>query len=249
VTVSLRNQVSAAICAALRPLPDVLAGWEGGSAAFGTLDAYSDLDLNFLVTDEISTDRLHAVAANAMATVSPIGMTHDAPPGRYYKLRDGGEFFLVDLCFYRVGAPDHHLDADRHGQIRPLFDKSDWLQPPRTIQADVSLKRVERYDQLKAWFPASQSFVRKAILRGQHAEALAAFWGYSVRPLAELLRMRYCPLRWDFGMRYLDRDLPAAIYSQFTDLLFVRDLSDLETKLEAAASWGSALLKDLDQSS
>jgi hypothetical protein len=92
----------------------------------------------------------------------------------------------------------------------------------------------------------SQSFVRKAILRGQHAEALTCFWSCTVKPLAELLRMRYCPARWDFGMRYLDRDLPAAVGDQLRDLVFVRDLEDLAVKLARAETWGMALLQELN---
>jgi hypothetical protein len=91
----------------------------------------------------------------------------------------------------------------------------------------------------------SQSFVRKAILRGQHVEAVTAFWAYTMKPLAELLRMRYCAERWDFGMRYLDRDLPPAVYRQVRDLAFIQDLEDLKEKLATASAWGATLLREL----
>ena len=68
-----------------------------------------------------------------------------------------------------------------------------------------------------------------------------------MKPLVELLRMRYCPVRWDFGMRYLDRDLPPGVYDQVRALVFIRDLDDLEAKLVSATSWGNALLRDLDR--
>ena len=71
----------------------------------------------------------------------------------------------------------------------------------------------------------------------------------TIRPLAELLRMRSCPLRWDFGMRYLDRDLPPALYSRVRDLAFVQDIEDLESKLSTATAWGAALLRELDAES
>jgi hypothetical protein len=59
--------------------------------------------------------------------------------------------------------------------------------------------------------------------------------------------MRFCPVRWDFGgMRYLDRDLPSDVYAEFSALVFVRDLPELETKLEAAGAWGTRLLRELD---
>ena len=54
--------------------------------------------------------------------------------------------------------------------------------------------------------------------------------------------------RWDFGMRYLERDLPPVIYRRFCELMFVQDLKDLETKLETSGGWGAALLKELGPS-
>jgi hypothetical protein len=58
--------------------------------------------------------------------------------------------------------------------------------------------------------------------------------------------MRYCPVRWDFGVRYLDRDLPPAVYDQIRDLALVSDLRDLEVKLARATVWGAALLRELE---
>jgi hypothetical protein len=91
----------------------------------------------------------------------------------------------------------------------------------------------------------SQVFVRKAILRGQHVEAVNAYWVCTLKPLADLLRMRYCPARWDFGVRYLDRDLPADVYAQVQALALTTDLGDLERKRTQAATWAIALLEEL----
>jgi hypothetical protein len=241
----LRDRITTAICDALEPLPTVLAAWEGGSAAFGAVDSYSDIDLNVLVDDDVSFDLLYAAAEVSLGAVSPITVSHSVPPGRYYKLRDGGEFLLVDLCFFRAGAADHALEVERHGQVRPLFDKGDWLHPRPVDEDALAAKRDKRLRELQTWFIVSQSFVRKAVLRGQDVEALACFWGYTLKPLAELLRMRYCPVRWDFGMRYLDRDLPPDAYTQLRDLVFVRDLGGIEKQLPKASAWGAALLREL----
>ena len=243
---SFRERISTAVCEALKPLPSVLAGWEGGSAAFGVLDEYSDIDLTFLVDDEISFEELYAVAEKRLQAVSAMTAKHHVGLGRYYKLRDSGEFFLVDLCFLRAGASDHFLEVERHGRILPLFDKGEWLRARALDARALANKRDLRLRELQTWFLISQSFVRKAILRGREVEAVAAFWSYTLKPLAELLRMRYCPDRWDFGLRYLDRDLPPTVYARFRELTFVRDLQDLDGKLMAAVSWGTELLRDVE---
>jgi hypothetical protein len=245
---SLREQISGVVCGALEPLPDVLAGWEGGSAAFGAVDSYSDIDLFFLVNDNASLDELYATVASSLRELSPITGCHDGAAGRYYQLEAAGEYLMVDLCVVRVSAPDRYLDVERHGQVRPLFDKGEWLRPRSADLATVANKREERRRELQEWFVASQNFVNKAIRRGHQAEALAAYWGATLKPLAELLRMRHSPARWDFGMRYMERDLPPATYQKFCDLMFVRDLMDLEAKRVAAGAWGAELLRELEPS-
>jgi hypothetical protein len=63
----------------------------------------------------------------------------------------------------------------------PLFDKEQWLRPRSVDEGALAIKRGARYRQLQSWFPMSQVFVRKAILRGQHVEAVNAFWAASTR--------------------------------------------------------------------
>jgi hypothetical protein len=198
------------------------------------------------VADDASFDDLYACAERAIEAVSPIAASHAPLKGRYYKLKDGGEFLLVDLIFFRAGDPGHELEIERHGERVPLFDKGNWLQPKPLDEESLAMRRNRRYRELQTWFPMSQVFVRKAILRGQQFEAVSAFWAYTLKPLADLLRMRYCPARWDFGVRYLDRDLPPAVYEQVRDLALVRDLRDLEVKLARATAWGAALLRELE---
>jgi hypothetical protein len=242
---SLRDQITGAVCRALEPFSDVVAGWEGGSAAFGLIDNYSDIDLFFLVNDNASHEPLYAAVEDALRGVSPVVASHYVAPGRYYQLEAAGEYLLVDLCLLRVSDPDHHLDIERHGHVRPLFDKGDWLRARSGARVEVESKRVHWCRELEAWFVLSQGFARKAIWRGRQAEALAVYWAATLKPLADLLRIRYCPARWDFGMRYMDRDLPPAVYCRFCELMFVQDLKDLELKLETAGAWGTALLKEL----
>ncbi len=243
---SLRDRIISALCQTLQQRTDVLAGWEGGSVAFDAADEYSDMDLTFLVEDTESFEPLYTAAERAIAAVSPITVSYWEPPGRYYKLKDGGDFLLVDLCFLQKGSPDYCIDEERHGRVRTLFDKGEWLRSRPLDEAAVSFARAKRCHELQAWFTLSQNFVRKAMYRGREAEALSAFWGYTLKPLVQLLRMRHCPARWDFGMRYLERDLPQPVYQELRDLMYVRAPADLGAHLAKATAWGEQLLQELD---
>ncbi len=241
----LRDRITEAVSDALQRLPHVRAGWEGGSVAFNLVDEYSDIDLNFLLDEATADDPFYVAVESALETVSPVVATHSAPPGRYFKLAEGGDFLLVDVCVYRPGNFKDCLDRERHGEIRPLFDKGQWLGVDDSARVAQAASRAKRLAELEVWFSVSQNFVRKAILRGQEVEALAAFWGYSLKPLVELLRMRHSPARWDFGMRYLDRDLPGPVYDELREIMFVRESGDLAQHLSKAIAWGERLLREL----
>ena len=45
--------------------------------------------------------------------------------------------------------------------------------------------------------------------RGDLAEATWFHMRFTIEPLVRLLRIRHCPARHDFGLRYLRTDLPA----------------------------------------
>jgi len=152
-----------------RSLRDRIAG--GGSAAFGALDRYSDIDLTFLVDDEVPFEQLYAPLENALNAVSPITVSQPVTLGRYYKVKDGGEFLFIDIVFLRAGEPDHYLDVERHGHVIPLFDKGDWLRPRPLDEKALGARRDKRFRELQNWFPASQSFVRKVILRGSRSSS------------------------------------------------------------------------------
>ena len=93
----LRLRITDAVINALQLLPYVLAGWESGSVAFDRVDEFSDIDLNFLLDDAFPADAVYAVVESLLETVSPVAASHAEPPGRYFKLTEGGDFLLVDV--------------------------------------------------------------------------------------------------------------------------------------------------------
>lgn len=245
-----RSRIIDAVHGAMEAHAGVFAGWEGGSAAFGALDRYSDIDLMFLVDPAVPPPDLFEAAEGAMESLSRILGCYHEPPGvwegithRIYRLEATDEYLLIDLALLRADATDHFLEVERHGHGVPLFDKGDWLRPRPVDPEALAAKAARRRQELTTWFPMSQNFVVKAIRRGHAVEAAARYMAFTLRPLVDLLRMRHCPLRWDFGLRYLDRDLPPDVHDRIRALVFPQDVADLEAKHAEAAAWALALLK------
>src|SRR5262245_11784274 len=98
-----------------------------------------------------------------MAKLSAITAKSAVPPGTYYKLHDGGEFFFVDLCVVSKAIGREFLVVERHGHAVPLFDKAHWLRPTAIDLNALASRRAKRLRELRDWFVLSQSFVRKTL--------------------------------------------------------------------------------------
>lgn len=229
--------------AALAPLPEALAAWEGGSAAFGADDAMSDVDLAVIARAD-GIEAVFAAAEAALERLAPIALRYHVPEPtwhgfsqRFYLLRGASPFHLIDLSVQREDASDHFLAPERHGQAKVWFDRGAHTQAPAPDEAGRDARLRARVPVLASWFELTQPIVEKEALRGRPLDALNFYQGLTLRPLVELLRIVHCPWRHDFGLRYLQRDLPAEVHARLEPLAFVRDLEDLKAKHRQASAW------------
>ncbi len=98
---------------------------------------------------------------------------------------------------------------ERHGTPLVLFDRVGILAPVPLDRVALQARIDSAWRSCATRFPLFQTLVTRAVRRGFVAEAAVAYQDHTYRPLIELLRIRHCPERFDFGARYLDRDLPA----------------------------------------
>jgi len=216
---------------------DVLACWEGGSAAFGAVDELSDIDLQAVVSD----DRVGAVSdALECFLASQIGIdaTYHVPQPSwhghtqaFYLFKDTSPFHMLDFVLIKESVREpRFLEPERHGKARMLFDKGgfvdisnlDWNAHNATLQ--LRKKIVVDSFRVMHWL------VDKEIERKRSVDAIHFHINLVMPKLIELLRIQHCPERHDFGFRYLARDLPPQIYAQVEPLFYVVDLSDLSQK-------------------
>jgi predicted nucleotidyltransferase len=236
---------------ALWALPVVDAAWEGGSAAFGSEDPWSDVDAVAVVADDALAATWDAVEA-ALNALSPVALRYDVPDTRcyvqrFYRLRDAGEFTVVDLVLIRRSDPLLFREVELHGHGRTWFDRTGVLvEKHLDAEQDLATARA-RVPALAAAFEMFQHLVTKERLRGRAVDALMFYQAFTWRPLVEALRLLHCPQRRVFGPRYLARDLPPAVCARIEALVFVRDLADLQQKHETARRWFAQCIARLQQ--
>lgn len=217
------------------------AAWEGGSAAFGAADDLSDVDAVAVVADD-AVDATFMQVESALDALSPVTLRHDVAgtagyAQRFYRLRDAGEFLVVDFVLIRRSDPLLFRDVELHGRGRTWFDRRGILVESRLDAASDTAQARARIPALASAFAMFQHLVTKERRRGRAVDALTFYQSMTLRPLAEALRLLHCPQRRVFGLRYLARDLPADACAEVEALAFVRDLDDLAVKHERARRW------------
>ena len=74
-------------------------------------------------------------------------------------------------------------------------------------------------------------------------EAAAFHFSYGVSTLVRLLRIRHCPARHDFGLRYLRTDLPQGYAERVAALL--DGPGELSDRARATFAWQDELIAEL----
>lgn len=248
-----RESLAQALESALEPLDYVHAMWQGGSAAFGRDDEYSDLDVQLDVDDERIGDAFAAVEA-ALNEISPIDLQYNMPEPawhgmsqRFYRLRDAAPYLLVDLAVRKASDRDRFNEVELHGEPVIYFDKPGVVVTKNLDWTAHREKLGKRLAELAVLFPLFQGFVHKEILRGNALGALHYYHGLTLRPLHEAALMLHRPERYNYSPHYAAFELPEELLRQLTALYYVGSLEELEQKLADAAQLFAVLKGGLER--
>jgi hypothetical protein len=250
--VRTRDEVRRAIHAALEPLPFVHAAWEGGSTAFGRDDQFSDLDLHVLVDDDF-VERAFAAVEDSLLSLGGISLHYRVPEPSwhghsqaFYRLVEGAPHLLVDVVVMRCSSEGRFLGRERHGEPVVLFDKIGQIRAEPVDREELREIVEHRLRRIHTLVPMFADFVEKELHRDNELGALANYHGFVLRPLVELLGIRYCPERSDYGVRHVVGDLPPEAVERLEHLWFVPDAAGVLERCRDALEWVGEILDDIE---
>lgn len=231
---------------------DVLAAWEGGSAATGFLDDYSDLDLCVVIKDSDVEPVFHALEehfSDEYGILRKFRIPEPAWHGMsqcFYLLADFPECFYCDIAVVPNANPHKFTEPDRHGNAVIWFDKEGVYTAVPTPEGEVTelVKRV-----LKNVFALDFLTIielRKALKRGNWIASQMNWQMFLSRCLVPLLNVRWRPCKSDFGIRYADRDYPRDVMSRLEELLRYGSVEDIATRSTEAIAWYQSLKVELE---
>ena len=231
--------------------PDLLVVWVGGSATTGGYDEWSDLDVELLCkpgTVHQVYDRLLGQARDDFAVDHVWELPLDTwPDGRQcfvnLQARPGllaEPTRIIDLHLSDLSDLHRFVDVRRHGAPIVLHDPEGLVELRADNEQDLAEEIGRSRDQIRQRRGTAEWLVNRNLRRGHLAEATELYLRFALGPLVRLLRFEHCPWRHDFGLRYLDTDLPTAVATRVAALVpGTGELADLSA---AAFAWMDELL-------
>ena len=236
----MRNQILETLITTLEAIDFVLAFWQGGSAAHGFTDEWSDLDIGVIVEDGY-VEETFLMVEKSLSTLFGIRCKLRIPEPTwhghsqcFYQLEGVSPFLMIDFVVMQRSNPNRFLEVERHGRGVIGFDKANLLVPTALNKREHFSKMKERFTYLKMDFNLTQTLLKKEMNRGRWIESVSNYHSWTLQPLVELLNMVHRPYRYDFRVKYFSRDLPPDVVAQVEPLYSVVDLADLAEKQQLA---------------
>lgn len=247
-----REDVVRAIVDALESLEYVNAVWEGGAVAFDRLDRWSDIDVCVDAADARVKD-VFPVVEKALETLAPIEVKFDVPQASthgyvqaFYRLKGASRFMLVDFAVFKHSEPNKLLEPEIHGNSKFHFNKHGSVATPALDRAAFVSRMKAGMKRLMLRFDTFSCFVEKEINRGNWIEAMDLYHRVILGSLIQSLRMRYHPIHYDFGARYIHYELPDDVVRKLKELHFVSGEGDLAGKVKDAERWFRRTMGEID---
>ena len=153
---------------------------------------------------------------------------------------------IIDLHVSDLSDGHSHLDVRRHGTPIVLHDPDGLIV---LEEEDVSAGLAAALEQARQRRSTDEWLVNRAVARGHVAEAVDFYLRFALGTLVRLVRMRHCPWRYDFGVRYLHEDLPEEVADRIEALVPGATTASLEELSRRCFAWLDELLAPPGRSS
>jgi predicted nucleotidyltransferase len=229
---AFKTQILEALHQALEKEEKIVSAWVGGSTATGYEDEISDIDIVAICeSPELVFQKAESTLLSRWK-IQQIWKVEDSIfkgfQQKFYILEKTHETFYVDFGVFVSLSPEDYQEQynkARHGTPVVLFDKTGILKeasrnPKMVSPPDYGENFMARFEVLYRTF-------LKESLRGKFIDS-HLFYSRLVLMLIQLMRAQHSPQRFDFGFRYIERDLPAAEAHLINELLRISDLETMQ---------------------
>jgi hypothetical protein len=226
--------------------------WQAGSIAFDRSDRWSDVDIYIVVDDpmvEAVFNRIEKIVVSLSGYDRKYRLPEPTWHGHsqvFYRLKKASPFLFLDIAVMRRSSKDKFLQYRIHGTPVVHFDKAGIIRDDPVDAAALLARLKERLKAMKETFKLFEVLTLKELNRGFDIIALNFYQSSVIRPLIEVLRIKYSPYHYNFHTAYLYYDLPQKTVARLRRLCFVKDGRELRKRHREAVAWFYRLLNSID---
>ena len=246
-----REEIINRLIEELKPVEYINAMWEGGSEAFDRTDEWSDIDLGIDVKDK-NIEEAFIKIEEVLKGIAPIKIKYRLPdptwhgnPQAFYLLENTSPFLMIDLSVIPESNESKFTEKEIHGKLVFYFDKNGTESKAVYNNESINVGLQKRRKHLENTFEMFKIMPLKEIKRKNYIEAFAFYNSYVLRPLIELLRMKFGPEEhFNFATRYVHYELPEDVVGRLEELYFCKDGDELRRNYDEGVKWAEELLKE-----
>jgi hypothetical protein len=246
----LRKEIIDAIVKTIEPLDFVHALWQGGAAAFGRVDQWSDIDF-MTIADREFIPKVFQAAEGTLNEMTGIEKIFEVPQPtshgfyqKFYRLKGADPFLMIDFAVGDLEKQDKFLEPEIHGKPIVHIDRKGIISSQPLDKEKFFRNMTLTLERTKAKMDTFQLFFDKEYNRGNYMDAFDFYYNFAIGSLLMVLRMKYSPYHYHFKSKYINYELPKDVIKQLEELYFVRDPEDLKRKYQQIKDWFSSASKE-----
>lgn len=232
------TELKEALRAMLEARQDVVAAWEGGSAATGFLDEHSDLDLLIVLKEGSPADPVFEAMAELFDSrwgiLTSFRMPEPAWHGLsqcFYLLDKLPSLFYCDIAVTGQETPHKLTEPERHGHAVIWFDPHAIYHADPMPEAELNKLKDRVFAMATGTWWLMLMELKKSLARDNWLSALSNYNALLGRHVVGLMNLKYRPWKADFGSRYAERDYPPEAADELIWLTRVATLEDIRERL------------------
>lgn len=235
-----RDDITTGLIRDLVSHEDIVAIWEGGAAATGRLDDFSDLDLCLLIRPGAADSVLARIDQTLGKSVARSWRKSTPAPWwaaeKLYLLADAPQFFFIDAVLFEDNDDRAYLEfmeVERHGRAVVHHDPQKLLSERSVCRSDLRTRLQAKLDDIRGAFPFFVLLVDKELARGNDLTALHSYQRGVLQLFVETVNIAERTPRHDFALRYAESELTEESKAILRELAFVPGADALAHKLRS----------------
>lgn len=244
-----RKIIIAALEKHFKPNRQVYAFWLEGADSNNAVDAYSDIDIWFDVTDG-QEDKIMCDVQKIFSKLGELDLVHkyNHPDSKikqtYFHIKGTPEFLLLDVCIQSHSRLAPFIREKTHEAPLAIFDKKKVTKLYPLNHKAFAKELKTRVEDLQKTV-AQKARMTKYIHRNNFLETISYYHKWILQPLVEILRIKYLPITQDVHLSHISHHLPKKIVDQIENLYKVNSVKDIALKSKKAINWFNKTVKSL----